>query len=70
MESIGLREVVGIEDPVQQRGASKENSLGLSPEKVGGRQGWHNKETKVEKSKHEEGHVAPGRGKSYSTRIK
>jgi hypothetical protein len=44
----------------EQRGGSKENRLGLSPEKVAGRYGWHSREIKPEKSEHEERHVALG----------
>jgi hypothetical protein len=54
---------------MEQGGGSKENRLSLSPEKVAGSSRWHSREIKPEKSEHEEGHVAPGRGKTHSTRV-
>jgi hypothetical protein len=41
-----------------------------SPEKVAGRLGWHSREIKPEKSEHEEGHIALGKGKSHVARVK
>jgi hypothetical protein len=37
---------------------------------VAWRLGWHSEDIKPEKSEHEEGYLAPGKGKSHSTRVK
>jgi hypothetical protein len=61
---------IKVGNNVAGRRMRKQNKLGLSPKKVAARKGWHNREIKLKKSKHEEGHIAPGRGMSHNTRIK